>query len=193
MFTGIIEAVAVIKEVNKRGLIVGRPESFDDIRIGSSICVSGACLSVVGLDSDTLQFDVVEETGDRTKLGLLNVGDKVNLERAMKVSDRFEGHIVQGHVEAVGIVMSDKWKIENGKLIITVPNGLLSYITTKGSIAIDGVSLTVASIEGNEVTVALIPHTLENTTLGLLNKGGKVNIETDVLVRHAKQILVAQK
>ncbi len=193
MFTGIIEAQAEIMKMTDNGIFVERPENFDDIKIGSSISVSGACLSVVSFDSDSMEFDVVSETFQITKLGSLKVGDRVNLERAMKASDRFEGHVVQGHIEGVGEVVSEKQEIESGKLIIKIPENLLIFIVSKGSITIDGVSLTVASISGNEITVALIPHTLKNTTLGFLNNGDKVNIETDVLVRHAKQLQASAK
>ncbi|MDP7247737.1 MAG: riboflavin synthase [Candidatus Peribacteraceae bacterium] len=193
VFTGIIETQANIREVTDKGISVERPESFDDIKIGSSIAVSGACLSVVNFDEHLMEFDVVSETFQKTKLGSLKVGDKVNLERAMKASDRFEGHVVQGHVESVADVVSDKLTIDNGQLTIAVPNNLINFICNKGSITIDGVSLTVVSVDGNQITVALIPHTLENTTLGSLNKGDKVNIETDVLVRHAKQLQTSAK
>ena len=193
MFTGIIETQANIREVTDKGISVERPESFDDIKIGSSIAVSGARLRVVNFDEHLMEFDVVSETFQKTKLGSLKVGDKVNLERAMKASDRFEGHVVQGHVESVADVVSDKLTIDNGQLTIAVPNNLINFICNKGSITIDGVSLTVVSVDGNQITVALIPHTLENTTLGSLNKGDKVNIETDVLVRHAKQLQTSAK
>ncbi|MFH1670571.1 MAG: DUF559 domain-containing protein [Patescibacteria group bacterium] len=370
MFTGIIEAMAEVKSRTKTQLTVERPLFFNDIKVGSSIAVSGVCLSIMNFDQDLMTFDVIPETFKCTKLGSLKVGDKVNLERAMKASDRFEGHVVQGHVESVGCVVSvypspspnpsptgggdlyldeggDVWKeclynkepvnevvlkyarkmrqnptdaeavlwevlrrnqlegftfrrqhpvgtkildfychkaklgievdgeihkrkdvkecdrekelilgdreiklmrftndevlhhlpwvleqIElsiqdpplpacpsvahrrrwvgegmgereykglgvdvktkqnktNSVLTITVPNSLLKFITPKGSISLDGVSLTVASVEGNRVTVALIPHTLQNTTLGLLKDDDTVNIETDVMVRSLKQL-----
>jgi len=231
VFTGIIEAQALIKEKTDRQLVIEKPQDFDDIKIGSSVCVSGACLSVILFDENTMTFNVMEETLKCTKLGSLKVRDKVNLERSMKMSDRFEGHMVQGHVEGVGEVINiaisnrpltplppslplpptpsprerggldtgspsssggrGRGMEEDGRLTIKVPNALLNYIIPKGSIALDGVSLTVASISGNEVTVALIPHTLKNTTLGSLKRGDQVNVETDVLVRHSKKILVA--
>ncbi|HCI03530.1 MAG: riboflavin synthase [Candidatus Peribacteraceae bacterium] len=193
VFTGIIEAQANIREITEKGISVERPESFDDIKIGSSISVSGACLSVVNFDEHLMKFDVVSETFQKTKLGSLKAGDKINLERAMKASDRFEGHVVQGHTETTGVVTNEKLRIENGELIIKVCDDVLSFLVPKGSIAIDGVSLTVATIDGNQITVALIPHTLENTTLGFLDKGDKVNIETDVMVRHAKQLQTSAK
>lgn len=186
MFTGIIETMAVVKERTDTQLVVERPSEFDDIKIGSSIAVCGACLSVVSFDKDSMTFDIVSETFKCTKLGSLKVGDKVNLERAMKTSDRFEGHVVQGHIESVGVV-----KCRSGEVVVKVPDALLKYIIPKGSISFDGVSLTVASIEGNSVTVALIPHTLEQTTLGVLKDGDKVNIETDVMAKHAHQLLLS--
>jgi len=187
MFTGIIESMAEVKSRTKTQLTVERPPFFDDIKVGSSIAVSGVCLSVVNFDQDLMTFDVIPETFKCTKLGSLKVGDKVNLERAMKASDRFEGHVVQGHIESRGVV-----KCRSGEVVVEVPVELLKFITHKGSISLDGVSLTVTSVEGNRVTVALIPHTLENTTLGLLKDGDMVNIETDVMVRSLKQLTLTK-
>lgn len=179
MFTGIIEATARVLAVDDRGLMVERPPSFDDIAPGSSIAVSGACLTVAQMDEQSLWFDVVDETWDRTNFHALVAGDRVNLERAMQQGDRFDGHIVQGHVEGTGTVVLQK----HGQLIVEVLADLMANIVPKGSIALDGVSLTAASIEGNRITVALIPHTLEHSTLGELQKGDRVNVETDVMTR----------
>ncbi|NOS68213.1 MAG: riboflavin synthase [Candidatus Peribacteraceae bacterium] len=186
MFTGIIEATATVLNTSSTGLTIERPALFDDIKIGSSISVSGVCLSVVELRSSSMRFDVVEETWKKTKLAELKKGDRVNLERSMKASDRIEGHIVQGHVEGVGTVNSVKRKEKSTEIIFHF--SLLSFhsIVPKGSIAIDGVSLTVADVHDQSVTIALIPHTVENTTLGSLKKGDHVNIETDVMVRAAR-------
>ena len=181
MLTGIIEATAAVKKLSEGKLVIGRPEAFDDVAVGSSICVSGACLTVVAFDGETLVFDVMRETFVRTKFGSLAEGAPVNLERAMRMGDRFEGHMVQGHVEGVGRVIR---RMQN-ELVVEIPHDLLLYVAPKGSITLDGVSLTVAKINGNECTAALIPHTLERTTLGALRKGDPVNMETDVLVRHA--------
>jgi len=180
VFTGIIEAMAPVKSKTDQQLVLERPLQFDDIKIGSSICVSGACLSVIQFDDSTLTFDVVPETWAKTKLGDLKEGDQVNLERALPADGRFEGHVVQGHVEqsAEVIELSD-----DNVLTIRLSEGLLPFIIPKGSIAIDGVSLTVAKVDSDKCSVALIPHTREQTTLGKLKEGDHVNIETDILIR----------
>ena len=199
MFTGIIEATAPILGKMDTGLTLERPATFDDIRLGSSIAVAGCCLSIVEFDERSMRFDVVEETWNCTKLGSLEEGDPVNLERAMKADGRFEGHMVQGHVDGVGQV-----KVENREqrtlrpssgqaensvtLTISLPERMLPHVVPKGSICIDGVSLTVASLRGSECAIALIPHTLQNTTLGDLREGDSVNIETDIVGKYLKKI-----
>lgn len=179
MFTGIIEATARVLAADDHGLMIERPSGFEDIGPGSSISVSGACLTVAQMDSQSLWFDVTPETWDRTHFRDFQPGDRVNLERAMLAGSRLDGHIVQGHVEGTGTVVLQK----HGQLIVELPMRLLKNVVPKGSIAIEGVSLTVASIEAARITVALIPHTLEHTTLAELAKGDPVNIETDVLLR----------
>lgn len=182
MFTGIIETTAqVLKNADGR-LVLERPAIFDDIKLGASICVSGVCLSIVAFDDQSMRFDVIDETLSKTKLGNLTSGDAVNLERALKVSDRFEGHMVQGHVEGTGVI-GNQLSV-TGVLEITLTDDLVPFVISKGSITIDGVSLTVASIADNKCTVALIPHTLSVTTLGSLQTGDRVNIETDILGRY---------
>lgn len=181
MFTGIVEATAEVREKSPSGLIVERPVSFEDIKISSSIAVAGVCLTVARLSDTYMECDVVEETWRKTSLADLHMGDRVNVERAMKAGGRLDGHIVQGHVEGTGSVVLQKY----GQLIVELPANLAARIVPKGSIAIDGVSLTVANIEENRCIIALIPHTLERTTLGKLAKGDRVNVETDVLMRHA--------
>ncbi|MEK7563022.1 MAG: riboflavin synthase [Patescibacteria group bacterium] len=187
MFTGIIEATAKIIEARDDLLIIERPASFIGIKGGSSIAVSGVCLSVEELNKKSIRFSVVPETLRKSTIGSFKEGNLVNLERAMRADARLDGHIVQGHVEGVGeVIENGKLKIENETLLtIKVPSHLLLGIVPKGSIALDGVSLTVASINGDQITVALIPLTLEHTTLGKLQPGDLVNVETDVLARHA--------
>ena len=183
MFTGIIESTAKVIEKTDRGITVECPATFNDIKIGSSISVSGVCLSIVEFDVTSMRFDVIDETWAKTNLGDLRVGNLVNLERAMKAGDRLDGHVVQGHIEGVGEVVSCQLSAESSKLTIRVPQEFTASIVTKGSIALDGVSLTVADIQDDIVTVALIPHTLTNTTLQNLKEGDRVNVETDVLIR----------
>jgi riboflavin synthase len=191
MFTGIIETKAKILERTNEGLVLERPASFHDLSIGASISVSGTCLSVVGMDDTMMAFDVVPETWAKTKLGSLHVGDSVNLERSMAAGARFEGHIVQGHVEGVGTVLNNgETDAEGWILSIELPPDLLPAVIYKGSIAVDGVSLTVASLEEDVCSIALIPHTLEVTTLGQLRLGDKVNIETDMFLRGLHRMLM---
>lgn len=201
MFTGIVETTAKVIERTEGGLTLARPEAFDDIKIGSSISVSGACLSIIKFDDTVMQFDVVPETFARTKLGELKSGDQVNVERAMKMGERLEGHVVLGHVDCVGVVAervqefkgargqgsikdSKMPRFQGDDLIIKYPESLRGLIVEKGSVAIDGVSLTVVSVNDDSFSVALIPHTLEQTTLGSLKEGDHVNLEVDVVGRY---------
>ncbi len=180
MFTGIIEATANLTQISKNQLRLERPKSFNDLKIGCSIAVSGVCLSVTAFDASSMTFDVVETTLKKTKLGSLRTGDLVNLERAMKADGRFEGHIVTGHCEGTGRVL----RVEDGMVEISIPPSLQKYLVLHGSITIDGVALTVAELSGSVLSVALIPHTLQNTTLGTLKAGDTVNLETDILGRY---------
>ncbi len=190
MFTGIVEATAEILERSEMGLTLARPDSFDDIKEGMSICVSGACLSVTKFDASSMWFDVVSETWSRTKLGSLQAGDRVNLERSLRPSDRFDGHIVQGHVEGVATVRTVE-RGENQTVIrLELASDLASLVVPKGSICIDGVSLTVAQKNDQQFcSVVLIPHTLAHTTLGTIKEGDKVNIETDILGRYIAALI----
>jgi riboflavin synthase len=183
MFTGIIEATAKVLEQSPQGLLLERPPLFDDLAIGSSVSVSGVCLTVIELPPGHMRFQVVPETWSKTTLRSLSTGDSVNLEHAMQMGDRLDGHLVQGHVEGTAVVENVKWKEENATMTFHLPLSISRFVTPKGSIAVDGVSLTVASIQANLCSIALIRHTLTNTTLGSLKAGDSVNIETDVLIR----------
>lgn len=180
MFTGIIEVTAKVLKLDANSLTLERPAIFDDIKIGSSIAVSGVCLSVIAFDDSSMSFDVVETTLRKTKLGSLKSGDSVNLERAMRADARFEGHIVTGHCESVGKIL----EIKNNVLVFQIVKNLIKFIVQHGSIALDGVALTVAEISGDNVSVALIPHTLAHTTLGTSKAGDSLNIETDILGKY---------
>lgn len=183
MFTGIIESMAKVLDRRSDALTLERPATFDDVKIGSSIAVSGVCLTVTQLDREKLSFDVMPETTARTTIGILAIGDRVNLERALPAQGRFEGHVVQGHVEGTGEVMGVERIGHDVRLTIRIPADLGRAIVPKGSICLDGVSLTVAAAGPETCTVALIPMTLASTTLGNKRMGDRVNIETDVLVR----------
>jgi len=193
MFTGIVETTASILQKTDDALVLSRPASFDDLSIGCSISVSGVCLSVVSFDAASMSFNVVGETWKRTNLGSKREGDQVNLERALAANGRFEGHIVQGHIEGTADVVELKKDGQWTMLTVRLPKDLLPSIVFKGSIAIDGVSLTVAALANDLCTIALIPHTLEVTTLGALKAGDTVNIETDILAKYVVSILSKQQ
>jgi riboflavin synthase len=183
MFTGIIESTARILKNESGELTLTRPAMFDDIKEGSSISISGVCLTITKFDQEIMSFQMVEETLQKSSLGSKKEGDFVNLERAMAANGRFDGHIVQGHVEGVASVLSFIEEDMGKRLTLRVPQELMPFIVPKGSIALDGVSLTVTSTGDDTCSIALIPYTLDHTTLGLLKEGDAVNVETDVLVR----------
>lgn len=190
LFTGIIETTAKIQQKADTDLVIARPALFDDISIGSSVAVNGACLTIVSFDETSMTFNLVPETWSRTNLGDHKPGDTVNLERSLKADGRFEGHVVQGHVEGTAII-SDLAEDESGGVILTleVPDPLMPFVVPKGGIAVDGISLTVVSAQGNGCTIALIPHTLALTNLKDRQPGDRVNIETDVLGRYLLNFL----
>lgn len=188
MFTGIIETTAAVRARTNEGLTIERPATLTDLAIGSSVAVNGVCLTVSSLTSDELAFQVVDTTWKKTALMDLHPGDLVNLERALLASGRFDGHVVQGHCEGVGLLTSIEGKGGRDTLMsLSVPRDLLRFIVVHGSIAIDGVSLTVAEIADDVVTVALIPETLARTTLGSRSLGARINIETDLIGRYLLQ------
>lgn len=185
MFTGIIEALGTVRLFDAGSLRVDAPVEFlDGAGIGDSIAINGCCLTIVELGSDGFRVDVVDESLRRTNLGDVQAGDRVNLERAMQASDRLGGHIVQGHVDAVGEVVSPAPDLQ-----IRMPADLLRYIIEKGSITIDGVSLTIAKVLPDGFTVALIPHTTEVTTLGRRQPGDRVNLEVDLIAKYVERLL----
>lgn len=182
MFTGIIEAIGDVLHSEGGKLTLSRPHTFDDIAIGSSICVSGVCLSVTSFDAQTMSFDVIQSTLRASTLGSLSIHDCVNLERAMKASSRYEGHIVQGHAEEVGRVESVSSDTPP-TIRISYSNSLSIFIVQHGSITIDGVSLTISALGDCWCEVSIIPHTLSHTTLGTLKSGDSVNLESDIIGR----------
>ena len=178
MFTGIIDATGTILEIAENRLIVSRPTLYTELKIGQSVCISGVCLSIVQFDDTLMRFDLVPETWRLTSFRTKKAGDSVNLERALAVGDRFEGHVVQGHIEGTAVV-----QVAGETLAVALPDILVPFAVYKGAIAIDGVALTIAKLDQNIYTFALIPHTLKSTTLGSLQPGDSVNIETDILLR----------
>jgi len=189
MFTGIIERTGTIVSINKiksssREFIVSIEKMFKDINIGDSISVNGVCLTVKKNNEKEIYFDIVNETLEKSNLGTLNVGCNLNLERALSISSRLNGHILQGHVETVGVVVDYKKSVKEVLLSVAIDPSLIVYCIPKGSIAIDGISLTIAKIKDNIVQVALIPHTLENTNLKDKKVGDSINIETDIIGKY---------
>ena len=193
MFTGLIEEVGTVKYVkavpNGKEIRVTGRVIIEDISIGDSISVNGVCLTVTAVEGDTIFFDVSQESLDRSNLKFLAVGDKVNLERALKVSDRLGGHIVQGHVDTVGKVERIIPRGEHTEFVISFPEVYTEFVVEKGSIAIDGISLTINSIMGNKLSINVIPHTIEHTNLKFRKGGDFVNIEFDILGKYVKRML----
>ena len=193
MFTGIIEQVGTVKTIERADEHVNLTiETIDwmlsDVLTGSSMAINGACLTVVERIDNTATFNIVYETMRKTSLGHLAEGDAVNLERAMPANGRFDGHIVQGHVDASGTIASIR-QLDNSYIIyIDVPRDLMRYIVHKGSICVDGISLTVVDAEDKTFSVSIIPHTWENTNLGQKRAGDPVNIETDVIAKYVERM-----
>jgi riboflavin synthase len=190
MFTGIVEELGAVREVAGHRLTVACRAVLGDTQVGSSIAVNGVCLTVVDRTDSTLAFDVTDETLGRSSLGRLRPGDGVNLERPVSLAARLGGHLVQGHVDGVGtVVATDPDGSAGLTLRIDLPASLLRYVVEKGSIAVDGVSLTIASVHEDEVSIAVIPHTREVTTLGSIHPGDPVNVEADLLAKYVERLM----
>ncbi|MDD4913160.1 MAG: riboflavin synthase [Sideroxydans sp.] len=197
MFSGIIADAGLIKSVKDRegGLrltVATEVLGMDDVQLGDSIAVNGVCLTVVQIDGNDFDVDVSRETLNCTT-GLGEHGKHVNLEKAMRLSDRLGGHLVSGHVDGVGEVIAFNDIGESWRLVVRAPQALSKYIATKGSITINGVSLTVNRVAGHEFEVNLIPHTLEVTTLNELKVGAHVNLEIDLIARYVERMMQAEK
>src|SRR5215510_15585311 len=194
MFTGIIEEIGEVAELKDAGdfraIHVRGKSVFDDLRLGSSIAVNGVCLTVRSIGANVFSAEMSRETLDRTSLGNLAKGSLVNLERPMRAESRFGGHIVQGHVDGIGWVRRFDREGDAWNLKIEYPTGGSRYIVEKGSIAVDGISLTVASLQGSSVfSVAIIPHTFENTNLKMTKAGDPVNLEFDVIAKYVENLI----
>lgn len=190
MFSGIIEELVEVKKISRRGNIslleISAGRVTEDVKIGDSIAINGACLTLTENKSGVLSFEVIPETLNITNLGSLKISDKVNLERSLKIGDRLSGHFVTGHIDCLGIIRKKNYISGNLCLQIAVSLEFMEYILPKGSIAVDGISLTVVSKKSNVFTVYIIPHTLKNTTLGFKGPSDKVNIEFDILAKRAR-------
>ncbi len=196
MFSGIVEALGTIKDIRMEPpgcrLIVHEPKIAATTNVADSICVNGCCLTVVEREGDTFAFQAGPETLQRTNLGELKPGSRVNLERALAVNGRLGGHFVSGHIDGVGELQTREDHGDWSTFWFSVPRALAKQMASKGSIAIDGVSLTIVASEPDRFSVALIPFTLSVTTLGALKPGGKVNLETDVLAKYVQRLVEAR-
>lgn len=197
MFTGIVEELGKVDQLDQLAdavrISIDGPLVVSDANIGDSIAVNGVCLTVVTKTPSGFTADVMQETLNRTTLGKLESGDRVNLERPVTMATRLGGHMVQGHVDGVAEVTkrepSENWEVVS----IKPPKDLLKYIVEKGSITVDGTSLTVASVNDEIFTVSLIPETLAKTTLGIRQVGDQVNLEVDVMAKYVEKLIEAQK
>ena len=198
MFTGIVREVGrvVSIELQEGGarLVVDAPETAGEgPRVGDSIALNGCCLTLTALAATQLEFAAVPETLERTSLGALVAGAQVNVEPALRLGERLGGHIVQGHVDGLGLIERFEPEGEGKRLTLEMPAELLRYCVYKGSLAVDGVSLTLARVGSQAVEIALIPHTLEATTLGARQVGEAVNLEVDVLAKHVERLSEAYR
>ena len=183
VFTGIVEELGKVAELSGSRLRISAHTVLDGSKVGSSIAVNGCCLTVVSLDQQSWSTDVSDETFSRTNLGAMKVGDVVNLERPMALGDRLGGHLVLGHVDAVGEVVEPA-----PNLVVRIPRDLMHLIVEKGSVTVDGISLTAFNLTSDTFCVAVIPHTAQVTTLSVRKIGDKVNIELDMLAKHIERM-----
>jgi len=197
MFTGIIQTVGTVASIEQRGgdtrLTIGaRDLGFDDVAVGDSICVSGVCLTAIALDGAQFAADVSVETLSCTTLGTLKIGNGVNLEKSLRLADRLGGHLVSGHVDGVGKVIAVAPDARSQRWTFELPDALARYVAAKGSICIDGVSLTVNEVEHNRFGVNLIPHTIDVTTFRDKRAGDAVNIEVDLIARYVERLRLGE-
>lgn len=190
MFSGIIEELGQLKRRSLRGQValfeITAKTVLEGTVSGDSIAVNGVCLTVIEKEKDSLSFEVMQETLDTTNLGTLRVGEKVNLERSLKLGERLSGHFVTGHVDCPGVIRHKAFVRSNLCFQIAIPSTSPAYLVPKGSVAVDGISLTVMNVRGNSFDVYVIPHTLKNTTLGFKGPSDRVNVEFDMLIKAAR-------
>ena len=193
MFTGIIEDKGRVLKVEYRGqekrLTIGMPPHLTEVQLGDSININGVCLTVARKGRQSIELDLSKETLQRSALGELKQGDEVNLERALRLSDRLGGHIVIGHIDGIGVIIEKKKERDFLQLTIRIPESVSKYVVQKGSIAIDGISLTVNEYQGGEIRLTLIPYTIEKTTLVDKKVGDRLNVEADILGKYVEKLL----
>jgi riboflavin synthase len=194
LFTGIIESFGSIKRIESSGegkvLTIGCDLDFSETKIGDSIAVNGACLTAVSIGRGSFQVDMAPETVDRTTFRHLENGSRVNIERALRLSDRIDGHLVSGHIDGTGIISAIQKRSNAVIVTISVPTEIASDMIEKGSVAIDGISLTINRCSDNDFEVSIIPHTTKITTIGIKKVGDEVNLETDMIGKYVKNILM---
>lgn len=193
MFTGIIEELGIVRRLERGSdscfISIQANQVLGDVQLGDSIAVNGVCLTVTSFDKEHFTADMMAETLAKTNLKDLSTGQRVNLERAVRLGDRMGGHLVQGHVDAVGIISSQQ-RVDIARILrINAPDEILKYLVAKGSVAIDGISLTVVEVLYDSFTVSIIPHTAQKTTLGFKNPGDTVNLEADIIGRYVEKLL----
>ena len=189
MFTGIIENLGEIKKIDKYEDYwkFSVSTNFSDIKLGDSISINGVCLTVTKINGKQLDFEVVSETLIKSNFKSVKEGDVVNLERSLKLNDRLDGHLVQGHVEDTGKILSKVTNEGETKIKIEINKDIIKYCIYKGSIAVDGISLTISKIYSNSIEICIIPYTLKHTTLGIKDTGSLVNIETDMISKYVER------
>lgn len=194
MFTGIVAEVGRVTRCEQtdrgRRLMIEAPGITEDLEVGDSVAVNGICLTAVAVEHPGFQMEAVAETLSRTNLGEAMEGSSVNLERPVRLGGRLDGHVVQGHIDGVGVVLGVQPEGDSRRVALSVPEELERYLVYKGSVAVDGVALTVTAVTGGSFEVALIPHTLASTTLGSWKVGDRANIEVDILAKYVEKLLV---
>ena len=188
MFTGIVEETGKVADTSATSLSISASLVMDDLKVSDSICINGACLTVTRIEGSTFSVDTVPETLRRTNLGGLTVGDPVNLERPMKTDGRFGGHIVQGHVDGTGRVLSVTPEGEARNFKFEAENGIMRYVVEKGFVAVDGTSLTVVNCDYRTFSVTIVPYTWENTVFGFRKPGDTVNLEVDIIAKYVERL-----
>lgn len=197
MFTGIIEEIGTVANIERGAkssrITISAERIFDDLKIGDSVSVNGMCATAAEISGNTFTADIMAESMRRTNLGDLKKGSRVNLERAMQLNGRFGGHIVSGHIDGTGVIISQRREDNAVWLTVGAPENIMRYIIEKGSVAIDGVSLTVASVYSDAFAVSLIPHTAGETTLLSKRTGEKVNLECDIVGKYIERFTPSQR
>ena len=193
MFTGIIEEQGLVSKIIEtntgKQFTISASKVVEDMHDGDSICINGVCLTVTHFNKKSFQLDLVTETLEKSNLGELSTGESVNLERAITMNTRLGGHIIQGHIETIGVLVEKKADGDGAILSIGIDPVFMRYCIPKGSIAVDGISLTIASFSENIIKIALIPFTLSATTLGMKDVGDSVNIETDIIGKYIERLM----